>query len=246
MNTAHREEDPQYPLVSAIMLVGKCPLEDVKAAIKCFKSQTYPYKELIIINNAFSQYEASGLSIHAQHNIFIVDTAVHMTAGMARNHGIAAAKGQIIAQFDADYYHHPNRIESQIGAIIQNEAQVCVLTETLNYSYVSGRASYNTNDRKAILGTMVMIRPAAIDYADVNKNEEKSILEKMTKAEMKIISLPRPDLACKLNITHGKRKHSIESSSVSKAHIKIIKEMLQERAASDNSALLTQSESVNV
>jgi len=245
MNTAHREEDPQYPLVSAIMLVGKCPLEDIKAAIKCFKSQTYPYKELIIINNAFSQYEASGLNIHAQHNIFIVDTAVHMTAGMARNHGIAAAKGQIIAQFDADYYHHPNRIEAQIGAIIQNEAQVCVLTETLNYSYVSGRASYNTNDRKAILSTMVMIRPAAIDYADVNKNEEKSILEKMTKAEMKIISLPRPDLACKLNITRNTRIDIVESCSVSKVHVKIIKDMLLERK-SDNSTLVTQSKSVNV
>lgn len=221
--------DQEYPLVSAIMLAGQCPHEDIFAAIKCFNSQTYPYKELIIINNAKTQFEASALNMHAQKDIFIIDTPIGLSAGMARNYGISAANGQILAQFDADYYHSPNRLEVQIATLAGNEAHVSVLTETLQYSFVSGKATYQRNDKQAILNTMVLVRPRDIDYPNVNKNEEKGFLEKLINAGMKTISIPKVDLMCKLCLTKHERTFEINKSDVSNPHAKIIKQMLKER-----------------
>jgi len=221
---------PEYPLVSAIMLAGQCPLEDVLAGIRCFKAQTYPYKELIIINNAKTQFEASKLNMHAQKDIFIIDTPVGLSAGMARNYGISAANGQILAQFDPDYYFSPKRLEAQIATLAQNEAHVSVLTETLQYSFVSGRVSYNRNDRQAILGTMVLIRPRDLDYPNIDKNEEKGFLEKLIKAELKVISIPKADLACKLCLTKHERVFKAPNpDAVSATHLKFIKQMLKDR-----------------
>lgn len=229
-DVGYGNESQEYPLVSAIMLAGQCPTEDILAAIRCFKAQTYPYKELIIVNNAKTQFEASKLNIHAQKDVFIIDTPIGLSAGMARNYGISSANGQILAQFDADYYHSPKRLEAQIATLAENEAHVSVLTETLQYSFISGRASYNRNDKNAILGTMVLVRPRDIDYPNVNKNEEKGFLEKLLKAELKVISIPKSDLACKLCLTKYKRTFQIDKyDGVSTTHLKFVKQMLKER-----------------
>lgn len=221
------EEQIDYPLVSCIMLAGRCPIDDVLVAIKCFQAQTYPYKELIIINNAKTQFEASNLNIGAQKDVFIVDTPAGLTAGMARNYGIAAANGQILAQFDADYYHSPIRLEAQIATLAKNEAHVSIFAETLQYSFISGRASYYQNDHKAILGTMVLVRPQNIDYPNVDKNEEKGFLDKLIKAGLKTISIDKTDIVCKLCLTKYERIYKISGhDGVSINHVKCIRHIL--------------------
>jgi len=201
--------DKEIPLISAIMLAGRMPIEYVYTAIESFKAQTYPYKELIIINNGKSQFENSSLNIHAQKDIFIIDTPTDLTAGMARNYGISAANGQILAQYDPDYYFSPNRLESQVRAISDNEVHACVLTETLQYSFISGRATYQQNDKNAILSTIVFIRPRQIDYPNIDKNEEKEFAEKFMKSDFKIVSLERPELACKIIPTRGTKSEHV-------------------------------------
>ncbi len=216
-------ENTDYPLVSAIMLAGRTPINDVLATIKSFRNQTYPYKELVIINNSSSQYNASELNIHAQKDIFMVDTPIELTAGMARNYGIASANGQILAQFDSDYYHHPKRLEAQITALAKNDAEVCVLTETLAYSLINGRASKNSNLKSAILNSMVFIRPKDIDYPNQEKNEEKTILERLSKVGFKTISLSRPELMVKLYSSHYKRNYTVTNmESLNKSEAKSI------------------------
>lgn len=199
-------ENEQYPLISCISLAGEAPIADVKACIASFKAQTYPYKELIIINNCHSQFAASELNIHAQQNVFIIDTPIKLTAGMARNHGIAAANGRILAQFDCNYLHHPQRLESQIFGLVSNEAELCYLTSTLKYSLVSGRASRFKNAKSLILNSMLMIRSKGIDYPNVEKNEEKAFCEACLKSGKKVVTLESPSLMTKLNSTHYDRQ----------------------------------------
>ena len=224
-------ESDEYPLVSAILLAGKASIKDVLAAIECFKVQSYPYKELIILNNARNQFEASGLNIKAEKDIFLVDTPTELYAGQARNYGIRAANGRILAQFDADYWHDPRRLETQIATLAENEAHICILSETLLYSYVSGRASMNTNEKAAILGTMVFIRPSNIDYPPVTKHEEFGILNKMVKAGMKPIAIAKPELCCKLLNTKGDRVHNPENNGLSKKNFQLVKIIVKDRLA---------------
>jgi glycosyltransferase involved in cell wall biosynthesis len=189
-----------FPLISAIMLVGRVHKNVIAGAVKCFKSQTYPNKELIIVNNARTQYEAAGLNIIAQDDVFIIDTPAQLSAGMARNYGIQAANGQILAQFDADYWHHPERLSTQVASLAINEAQICMLSSVAKHSFYTGNSGIYSNNKEVILGTMVFIRPREIDYNDQDKNEEFSILEKMIRNNHKPINISDSELCCKLFI----------------------------------------------
>jgi len=227
--TIEPEAEEKYPLVSAIMLAGRTSSFDVLAAIECFKAQTYPYKELIILNNAGNQFEASGLNIKAEKDIFLVDTPTELNAGMARNYGIKSANGQIIAQFDSDYWYHPKRLDAQIATLAENEAHICVLSETLQYSYISGNATTYSNERKAILGSMVFVRPANVDYPPVTKDEEYGMLDKMVKAGMKPIAMTKPEFACKLILTSKDRNYKPINSDLNKKNFQVVKKIVKGR-----------------
>jgi glycosyltransferase involved in cell wall biosynthesis len=232
--------EQEYPLVSAIMLAGKIAPANIMAGIECFKSQDYSYKELIIVNNAQNQLDASSLNIKAEKDIFIVDTPQHLTTGMARNYGISAANGQILAQFDADYWHSPSRLSAQVAGMAKNESHIAVFNKTLSYSYVSDYASYHTNPKEIILETMVFIRPKEIDYPNIEKNEELGILNKLNNIDYKTISINNPVLCCKLFFTDHTTVATIEKGSksklnitknpaMSKEHYEITKSMLDNR-----------------
>lgn len=197
--------EEEFPLVSAIMLAGRVPPKDIQVAIDCFKAQTYPNKELIIVNNCATQFEATNLNIYAQRNVFILDTPVLLRAGMARNYGINAANGRIIVQFDPDFYHTPKRIETQLTALANNEAGMCLLTECMSFSLVSGAVRRYTNARNAIMNSMIFIRPQGIDYPDQEKGEELALADQFNKAGVKIISLAEPTLMMKIFTTFGQR-----------------------------------------
>lgn len=226
----HKTDDQEeFPLVSAIMLAGRTALPDIISAITCFQAQTYPYKELIIVNNAKNQFDASSLNIQAQKNIALIDTPYPFFAGMARNFGIATANGRILAQFDPDYWYAPNRLEAQIATLANEEANVVMLSNTLQYSYVSGRASYQKNDRDAILGTMLFIRPHNLDYPNIDKQEELGLLDKFQSANAKIIAMPFPELACKMCFTAEERIYKPVNANLSKPHFEVVKKILKAR-----------------
>lgn len=236
--TLETTESEEYPLVTAIMLAGKTSIEDTLHCIQCFKTQTYPYKELIIVNNAEDQFKASEFNLQAEPDIFIIDTPTEVSAGMARNFGIRAANGQILAQFDADNYHAPNRLESQIAALSTNDAHICILASTLSYSYLSGRANYLTNEKEAILSTMVFIRPSGIDYPDYYKYEEFGLLDKMIATQLRPIAIRSPELCCKLTLTSGDRIEQPINAGITTKEFKLIKQIVQNRQKSPTDPIL--------
>lgn len=218
----------EHPLVSAIMLIRKSDIAELEIAIECFEKQTYPYKELIIINNANTQFEASGVNIDARENVFLVDTPSKLPAGSARNYGILAANGQILAQFDADCWHDPHRLEHQILEMAKNSAHICMLSRGLCFSYNSGRVNYWENGENYILNTMIYVRPSNIDYSQVDKGEEYSILTKMFKSGMIVTYLNKPEYICKI-VPSDEPRNEITLSSVSEQHKKVIENILMER-----------------
>ena len=191
----------KFPLLSAIMLVGRTSPKDVVQAIKCFKSQSYPNKELIIVNNAANQYEAASLNIIAEDNIFLIDTPSNLNAGMARNYGVRAANGQLLAQFDADYWHGPARLSTQVATMAENGSHVCMLSKTLKYSFVTGNSGIYSNPKDVILGTMVFVRPKQVDYPDADKNEEFVLLDRLIRANYSPITISNLNLCCKLTLS---------------------------------------------
>lgn len=207
------------------MLAGKHTLPAILHGIECFRSQTYPFKELIIVNNCRTQWEASGFNIKAESDIFIIDTPQLVSAGMARNYGISASNGQILAQFDANHWHNKRRLEIQIATLAHAQAHIAVLSRTMCYSSNSCAATYYTNPKSAILSSMVFARPHGIDYPDWDKNEEYGILSRMQTANMRIASINKPEMMCRLHLAGT--EYQIEQSEVTKQHTKVIQSILK-------------------
>tara|TARA_R110000751_G_scaffold112718_3_gene211708 strand:- start:465 stop:1190 length:726 start_codon:yes stop_codon:yes gene_type:complete len=194
---AETDKTEDYPLVTCITLAGNHSLKEIQSTIKQFKSQSYPYKELIIVNNCDSQSDASNLTLEAQSDVYVIDTPTKMSAGMARNYGILSANGQILAQFDASYWHAPERIHSQINSLTAG-SHISLLADVLQFSCYSNTARLYKNNRNAILNTMVFIRPKDVDYDNVDNNEESTIMQKMTNNGFKPIAIEAPELCCKM------------------------------------------------
>lgn len=80
------------PLVSAVMLVHAGREKMAERARRCFESQTYPNKELIVHED-----DGSGKTI-----------------GALRNEANAKAGGEIIVHWDSDDWSHRERIDEQV------------------------------------------------------------------------------------------------------------------------------------
>lgn len=200
----------EYPLVSCIMLVGQVLTPDILRCVDCFRTQTYPHKELIIVNNAKDQHlgymSPEILDLPASDDIIIINTPYELSAGAARNVGVESASGQIMAQFDTNYWYSPNRLSAQIATMANEKAHICVLARTLQYSYISGRASIFQNRQNAILGTMIWIGDGQIEYPNLSHGEEYGILRRMLQQGMQPIAIDKPELCCKLVLTSQERQ----------------------------------------
>lgn len=204
-----------YPLVSAIMLAGKTPLADLMRCIECFHAQTYPSKELIIINTGQDIPEGSNTIIQSE----------RAPAGILRNKAIAASNGQILAQFDADYWHAPNRLAAQISTMANKQAHISVLASTLYYSFISGRARLNCNQQNAVLNTMVWVK-SDINYPPIEHGEEYIMFSSMCQSGMRPIAIDQPELCCKMILTNNNRQIRPANVDLSDQQFEIVQKIV--------------------
>jgi len=131
-------DDASKPLVTAVMITG---LHDARYAlarvsIECFKNQTYPNKELLIVN-------------HGNQSLFCDDERIvelrvkkrdQDTVGDLRNLGLRHASGDFIINWDDDDWFHPQRIEVQMNA--RQSGSAVLLLNRLHYSFQNNCAFY--------------------------------------------------------------------------------------------------------
>lgn len=98
--------------------------------VQCIQSvisQTYQNWELIIIDDASSDFSSSAVASLQKHEPRIQLTCLDKNQGVAnaRNIGIARAQGPIIAFLDADDYWHPQKLELQIRLLLDENLDIC-------------------------------------------------------------------------------------------------------------------------
>jgi glycosyltransferase involved in cell wall biosynthesis len=84
----------------------------IPQAIRCYQSQTYPHKELVIIDNGNDGTEA--LIPPDDPSIRYGRVAGKRTTGDMRNLCARYAKGEIICHFDSDDWSAPERVTDQV------------------------------------------------------------------------------------------------------------------------------------
>ncbi|MEM8504569.1 MAG: glycosyltransferase family A protein [Cyanobacteria bacterium P01_D01_bin.1] len=108
----------QHPLVSVII-----PTHDrqnlIEPAIRSVLHQTYENYELWIVDDASGDGTADWIAQHYP-QVQLIRLSENVGAAEARNVGIRAAKGTLIAFLDSDDHWAPNYLETQVRSLLDN------------------------------------------------------------------------------------------------------------------------------
>ena len=210
--------ETEYPLISAIMLAGDNQQKDIDNAVECFKNQSYPNKELILVDDKLQHISDPG-----DNEVKLATPEAKLSSGMARNYALSLINGHIIVQFEPYYWYAANRITAQFAGMLKEESHICVLSSVVQYSVVSGAARLVTNRQNIILDTMMFVR-SLIVYQDIEFGVELAILKQMISAGMKAITLNSPELCCRLCLTKHGRTSEVVDTGVPSHLLDIIRE----------------------
>jgi len=108
------------PLVSCIMPTYN-RRAFIRLALSCFRAQTYPNRELIVIDDGG---DAIGDLLRDVPTVRYVRLDQRLSIGAKRNRACAEARGEIVAHWDDDDWYAPDRLERQVRPVLRNEADI--------------------------------------------------------------------------------------------------------------------------
>ena len=149
------------PLISVIMPAYNCG-KYIKEAIWSVMAQTYPDKELIIVNDGSTDDTAQILK-ELEASGFDWIKIIHQPnkgAATARNRAIAESKGEYIAFLDADDYLHKGWLAVAMQELEEHKADVV----SSNFHMV------DENGQNPRLNPITDYIPAMLNYYDMLKN----------------------------------------------------------------------------
>ena len=123
------------PLVSCVMPT-RDRLPFAAQAARYFLRQDYPHRELVVVDTG-----QTPVQLPADPRIRVVRPASRsITLGAARNAGVAAARGELIAHWDDDDWIGPHRLSLQVDSLEHSRVAACGLRTLLYYRPVKGDA----------------------------------------------------------------------------------------------------------
>jgi glycosyltransferase involved in cell wall biosynthesis len=114
----------ERPLVTCIMPT-RDRVDFVLQSLAYFQRQTYPNRELIIVDDGNDHLERR---LPADSHIRYLRVAAGTSIGAKRNLACEHAHGTFIAQWDDDDWYGPTRLEAQIAPLLAGEASITGLT----------------------------------------------------------------------------------------------------------------------
>ena len=101
------------PLVSVVVpAYNQAPF--LGAAIRSVLGQTYSRLELIVVNDASPDETSEVVRACDDHRVRLIEHAENRGLPAARNTGIRAAAGEIVALLDADDFYHPEKLARHV------------------------------------------------------------------------------------------------------------------------------------
>jgi Methyltransferase domain/Glycosyl transferase family 2 len=127
---------PARPLVSCVLPTFDRPAFAAHA-VELFLRQDHEPRELIVVDDG-TQSVAPLLPSDERIRHLRVDG--RRTIGAKRNLGCAAARGELLANWDDDDWMSPRRLSVQVDALTRTDAEVCGLNRILYYEPATDRA----------------------------------------------------------------------------------------------------------
>ncbi|HML96625.1 MAG TPA: glycosyltransferase family A protein [Thermodesulfobacteriota bacterium] len=171
----------EEPLVSCLCVtLGRPRL--LERAIRCFRGQAYPRKELVVIYESFDQPTKDVLDGIDDPDIVRIEAPDDpgVTLGSLRNMAVSKCSGEYFCQWDDDDYSHPGRIAFQMGVIEQSGLPACILMQWFIFDEAGGRA-YLSNRRPWEGGLLckTSLIEEGIEYDDLKVGEDTPLVRKL-------------------------------------------------------------------
>ncbi len=167
-----------------------------RRAVHCYRQQTYPRKELIVVDDG-SEDLSDILSVLPAEEVRYVRIERHArnVLGHLRNLALDAARGDMMAQWDDDDWYHPRRLERQVEALASG-CDACVLSGALMHldtpEYIDHPYTGYLPD--GVPGTIVHRREDGLRYPALRKSEDTVYLQHWLRSPLRIHRIPETHL----------------------------------------------------
>jgi mannosyltransferase OCH1-like enzyme/UDP:flavonoid glycosyltransferase YjiC (YdhE family)/glycosyltransferase involved in cell wall biosynthesis len=187
------------PRLSCLMITGGSRpdkrLAMAQRAVRCFLNQTYPNKELVIIDDG--EEDALEYWIEAQCPEALDEEQIALvrlppenkTLGELRNIAIEWATGEYIAQWDDDDLSDPLRLEIQMAVIHATQADACMLERHQIWWPESQRLAVST--RRIWESSFVCALSAMSPYPAQRSGEDTPVIQNIVnQGRVAVLDLP--------------------------------------------------------
>lgn len=187
-------------------MVTRKRVDFVRRAVLCFQNQSYPNRELIVVHDDYDGTREYLDTLGDDRIRYLHTGQADLTLGELRNFGIAEARGEYIAQWDDDDWHHPDRLLVQCQALEQAEADLCLLERWI--LAWPERRQFMWSKRRPWEGTLLARRVSLPAYLPLGRGEDSALLDECRDRQLKICLLDRPDLY--IYTVHGGNTYPVE------------------------------------
>jgi len=169
------------PLISCLC-VTRGKVQYLQRAIRCFQSQSYRNRELLILYEDDDRRTREYVAGILDRGISTAEVpgSPKLTLGRLRNLAIEKCRGEYFCQWDDDDWFHRNRLEFQMQVIQESRMPASIMMQWLVYEMSEGQA-YISNRRpwegsilckKALIGEEML-------YDDLLKGEDTNLIKSL-------------------------------------------------------------------
>lgn len=125
------------PKISCLLVTANGRFEHFQRSVKCYFDQTYPNKELVVVNEGTKEYQRQ-ISEHlsGRRDVRLIFLDGWYSLGALRNISISLSHGDIFVQWDDDDFNTPERLSVQSNFLRRNKkAKICYLSDQLHFYF---------------------------------------------------------------------------------------------------------------
>jgi glycosyltransferase involved in cell wall biosynthesis len=181
-------------LLSGLMVTRPAtPWPLVAAAIGDFAAQTHRQRELVVVHDGDAAFDArlAGRCAELDVACTLERAPTGEPLGTLRNRGVERARGALVAQWDDDDRHHPQRLAREIEALVAAGADAAFATEQIHWFEARGVAFWEDWQRDrapldVVQGTLVARRERLPRYPHVARGEDSALVVALARAGTRI------------------------------------------------------------
>ena len=183
---------PGEPKISCLC-VTRDRVDLLRRAVGCFRRQTYTNRELVIVHESDDAPTVQYVQRIESPEIRAVAAPEYPKPplGALRNLAIDASTGHYVAQWDDDDWYSPERLTTQLQALLHFRKRACVLGRWLIYDMPTAMAYVSSV--RPWEGSVLADKSILPRYPALPSGEDTPVIDQL-KAAGELVIIDRPDL----------------------------------------------------